>query len=309
MKNTYFKVLTFLISFILILIGGEIITRMLYTSPFIPTDERNLLYQYDKQLGWFPIPNNEQKFRGSQLINVKNNNLGFRDITHKKKRKKRIAFIGDSFVWGYDVEQHQRFTDILQSQLQDWEIINMGISGYGTDQAYLLLQRWFDHFQPDIIFLLYNSDNDLGENTHNKRYGYYKPYFIIDNEQLKLKGVPVPVSMRYYHKKYPLTSKSKLAEFLFRYFQEEETIVKDPTRILMKKIQEFVYSNGSIFYLAFINKGDKDQSCSFCEEEKIEHLFLTNSFKYDSFGNHWTPQGHKFAAEKIYSFLQKSTFD
>lgn len=305
MKKTYFKYITFFISILLLLIGGEIITRALYTSPFIPTDERNLLFKYDRLLGWFPIENEEKEFRRSRLIKVKNNEFGFRDVSHQKKEKKRIAFVGDSFVWGYDVEQDERFTDILQTKLPDWDIINMGISGYGTDQEFILIQKWFDQFQPDIVFLLFTSDNDVGENIYNERYGYYKPYFTIKDDDLQLQGVPVPVSMRYYKKKYPLMSKSKLAEFLFKYNLEEVIRNEDPTILLIKKFKEFVLSKGSIFYLGFVNEAVTGDSCSFCEKEKIDHIFLTNSYKYETFGNHWTPKGHNFAAEKIYNFLKE----
>lgn len=309
MKNLVFSIITLGITIILIFLFGEIMVRI-STSPFVPTDERSLLYQYDQKLGWFPIPNSENEFRGSQKIIVKNNELGFRDGSYVKKEKPRIAFIGDSFVWGYDVEQNERFTEVLQTKLPNWEILNMGVSGYGTDQSFLLLQRWFDYFKPDIIFLVFFNGNDEIENSTNNSYGFYKPYYTVIKNKIRLKGVPVPLSIVHYKKKYPLLFKSKLIEFLTKCTLPKKLNLENPTPFLIKEINKFVLSKGATFHLAFVNKADQDlNQCSFCKTENIENLFLTNPFVYENAGKHWTPEGHRFAAEKLFEFLKKKQPD
>ena len=73
---------------------SEILTRF-YVPSLIKRDERNILYQYDSELGWAPIPCLTSSFEGSRKINVTNNQYGFRDINHGEKLKRRIAFLGD----------------------------------------------------------------------------------------------------------------------------------------------------------------------------------------------------------------------
>jgi len=69
-------------------------------------DERSLAYRYDDQLGWFPKANDELTYTGSRKIHIAHNDRGFRDLDHDaQKTRPRLIFLGDSFVWGYDVEQ------------------------------------------------------------------------------------------------------------------------------------------------------------------------------------------------------------
>ena len=80
-------------------------------------DERNLTYRYDPELGWFPIANSKKGFTGSRTIHIEHNSRGFRDVEHVVGAKPRIIFLGDSFVWGYDVEQSEDcFSGVLPGQ-------------------------------------------------------------------------------------------------------------------------------------------------------------------------------------------------
>src|SRR5215470_14385830 len=121
-KKLLFAACAALLAVGLALAGGEILTRLLWKHRLDPDDERSLSYRYDAELGWFPIPNGSNRFMGSRPITVQHNGDGFRDPPHGPKQKKRIAFVGDSFVWGYDAEQAERFSDKLQARLADWEV-------------------------------------------------------------------------------------------------------------------------------------------------------------------------------------------
>jgi len=120
-----------------------------------------------------------------------------------------MIFLGDSFVWGYDAEQQERFTEKLRANIPGWSIYNLGVSGYGTDQEYLLLRQQYDFYRPQIVFLIFCKDNDDEDNSRNERYGlYYKPYFTVDGAWLKLRGVPVPRSEAYFFSLHNLLVKS-----------------------------------------------------------------------------------------------------
>src|SRR3954465_13566057 len=95
------------------------------------------IYNYDAELGWFPVPNSEVSFTGIPTIKGRHNSMGFRDIEPAATPKPTIAFIGDSFVWGYDAEQNERFTELLREKMPVQKIVNAGVTAYGTDQEYL----------------------------------------------------------------------------------------------------------------------------------------------------------------------------
>ncbi len=127
------------------------------------------IYNYDAELGWFPVPNSDVTFTGIRTIKVRHNSLGLRDIEHDAASKPTIAFIGDSFVWGYDAEQNERFTEVLRAKMPEHRIVNAGVTAYGTDQEYLVLRRLWDRIKPNVVVLMVCIDNDRKENAVNTR--------------------------------------------------------------------------------------------------------------------------------------------
>ena len=302
-KKLTFTFITIIFSLIIIIIGGELLARILI-DPFYVLDEINLTYKYDEELGWFPIENSEKKYNGTRIINVQHNNNGFRDIDHGTKTKKRIAFLGDSFVWGYDVEYGERFTEYLQTSLSDWEIINMGVSGYSNDQELILIKQWFDHFKPDIVFLVI-CDNDWVGNRTNKLYDYYKPYFKYTENKLVKHGIPVGKSLHFFTSKYSNLLKSRLIQGIIQITRPKRVQVEDPTSEIIYEMNSFVKSKGSEFFIAFTDDDGIPEECSYCDSFDIPYLSLANDYRYDANGFHWTPEGNEFVSNKIYEFLEK----
>ncbi|QWG15106.1 SGNH/GDSL hydrolase family protein [Bradyrhizobium sediminis] len=110
---------------------------------------------------------------------VQHNSLGLRDIEFIRDSRTTIMFLGDSFVWGLDAEADQRFSDLLRKRIPGHNIVAAGVSGFGTDQEYLLLQRLWPKIQPAVVVLIFCTQNDRQDNSTNIRYeGYQKPYFV-----------------------------------------------------------------------------------------------------------------------------------
>src|SRR5882672_7751893 len=150
------KLVMLFASLIIAALLGEVSLRLFFSKMLArPDDERSLMYRYDKTLGWFPIANRQAYLFGSRAFGVTNNSEGFRAPEHTVSNKPGILFLGDSFVWGYDVDAAERFTDKLQARHPEWSIHNFGVSGYGTDQEYLLLNQHFGAYKPRIVFLLF----------------------------------------------------------------------------------------------------------------------------------------------------------
>lgn len=47
---------------------------------------------------------------------------------------RRIAFLGDSFTFGWGVEENETFAALLESKLEHTRSYNFGIRGFGVDQ-------------------------------------------------------------------------------------------------------------------------------------------------------------------------------
>ena len=94
----------------------------------------------------------------------------------------RIVLLGDSYTWGYGVPEDGTFASLLARRLPATEVINMGCSGYGTDQELLALEEHGVHFRPDVVIMVVSLPSDFMNNTHAVQYSYPKPYFIIDGD-------------------------------------------------------------------------------------------------------------------------------
>ncbi len=311
-KNRINNTLLLLVTTVFCLLIAEIGIRFIYKDSLdVKKDERNLIYRYDSILGWFPIENSKKSHKGSRFIDVEHNSRGFRDDEHLVSTSPRIVFLGDSFVWGYDVDKSERFTEKLNTALPHWSIYNLGVSGYGTDQEYLLLQQHYNFYKPNIVFLIFCIDNDEGDNTRNKRHGgYYKPYFLINGKDLELRGTPVPKSENYFFVNHDVLAQSILARLIvkayFRFTNPPYLEVENPTYEIISNIYEFSKNKGFRFIVGL--QEETPELELFLTDKKIPYVSLSNPYKYPSHGRHWTPVGHTFVAERIYEFLKKNNY-
>ena len=302
------KIIYVLIIFIFVFCCIELFCRIFKIGQ-IYTDERNSLYEYNEVLGWFPIVNKKTiSSISTNEIKYFNNSLGFRDIEHNynEKDKKRIMFLGDSFCFGYRVKQDKIFVELLREKLKYCEIFNCGVSGYSTDQEFLLLQEYFDIIKPDIVFLLVCMENDIQESQYNMVYEYYKPYFTQDNNVFTLKGIPVPKTWLYYKNNF-FIKRSNFICFLLK------------TYILIKNPVIFTNNTRTIFNIMsamknFLKNNDCDLIIGLTKNNKaVERGFSDNNIKYIVLENsniiendmHWNEKGHKFVSDKIYEFFKQ----
>src|SRR5262245_28262640 len=99
------------------LLVAELVLQWLNPVYLRMHDWNGVGYQHDLELGWSPIANLTTVLSLPRTTTVKNNSLGLRDIEPEHDLRPAILFLGDSFVWGYNVEDSERFTDLLRSEL------------------------------------------------------------------------------------------------------------------------------------------------------------------------------------------------
>lgn len=78
------------------------------------------------------------------------------------KTKQRVLLLGDSQVYSPFLDNDQIFTNLLQQQFPDKEIMNAGVIGYTLDDAVGLLAEKAKYSEPDLIILVTNP-NDIGD--------------------------------------------------------------------------------------------------------------------------------------------------
>ena len=149
-----------------------------------------LLFHPDYYCGSRLLPSTTGVWNEEGHGRVSVNSLGFRgkEIFPKQPNTFRIAVLGDSFVEALQVDEEQTFVSLLEKQLnqsevakdRQFEVINCGVSGYGTAQELLMLQNYVLPLEPDAVLLSVFPENDLWNNSRALAGDETIPYFTID---------------------------------------------------------------------------------------------------------------------------------
>src|SRR6516164_3441198 len=100
------------------------------------------------------------------------NAQGFRDDEDYKYEKpagqRRILVLGDSHTQGYEVHQSATFAKVLERRLRqeglDAQVLNTGISGFGTAEELMFLEHEGMKFHPDVVVLAF-FENDFDDSV------------------------------------------------------------------------------------------------------------------------------------------------
>lgn len=144
---------------------------------------------YDPVLGWTlrPLATSDNGQYRTNADGLRAN----REYSHEPSSDKmRIAVFGDSFTHGEQVNNDETWPHQLGEILDQAEVINFGVSGYGIDQAYLRWHSMGQLYQPDVVILgLVDADVFRVVNVMRPLYLYStgipfsKPRFVWGEER------------------------------------------------------------------------------------------------------------------------------
>ena len=186
-----FLVLGSIAFFLALLVVGELVARSLdSTRPVDPT-ALGTLHRYSETYGWEPRPGIVLRL-DDRVVSI--NEDGHSGRAYPRERdldRPRILMLGDSITFGLDVGDHATFSMLLDVARPDWDVINRGVQGYGTDQELLLLENAGIGYSPDVVVLNFCVANDFVDNSLD-RFLYDgkhpKPYFRIEKGELRLQA-------------------------------------------------------------------------------------------------------------------------
>ncbi len=173
---------------------------------------------FDRELGWKPVPNVMKS--GSIWGTTRpasSNSRGWRDREHpltKPAGTIRAVALGDSFTFGVDVDDGERFTDLLPGLAGSLEVVNLGVAGYGIDQYLRVLETEGLLYQPDVVIMTVCVYNDMTDIGYERIYSWPKPYYLLKNGQLELHKPDYTWEMR-------ARTWSYLVEVMFQRLQNE----------------------------------------------------------------------------------------
>jgi hypothetical protein len=151
--------------------------------------------RYDSLLGWVNMPNRFVPDVYGPGMYVRTNGQGFRENDetppHVPDGWTRAICSGDSFTFGYGVDNDHTWCRLLRSDARRFDTVNMGLGGYGADQSYLAYERDAEGIGHHVnLFAFITLDFLRMQSTDFM--GYPKPMLALENGALAVKGVPVP---------------------------------------------------------------------------------------------------------------------
>jgi hypothetical protein len=187
-RNLKKKFLLMLFGLLFGLVMSEIFLRVIgYSYP--------LFYTTDSDRGFALQPGVEGHYQREGDSYVRINSDGLRDRDHNKAKPAdtvRIAVLGDSFSEAMHVPMEQTFWSLLERKLQECnafpgrkvEVINFGVSGYGTAQELMTLRQKVWDYSPDLVVLAFTTYNDIYDNSRALSRTEEVPYFVYRNGEL-----------------------------------------------------------------------------------------------------------------------------
>lgn len=114
------------------------------------------------------------RFDSSEFsVRIRTNRYGLRGpepAMPKPAGRFRILVLGDSFTFGFPVQDEETFCSLLEARLRARgyavEVVNAGVSSYSPTLHYISLRDAWLAFEPDLVMLWY----DLGDLQDDYRY-------------------------------------------------------------------------------------------------------------------------------------------
>lgn len=319
---------------------GELALRWLQGEP-APQDgpeDGFSFFAHHETLGWDLVPGARDRHHSQEIdVTIRIDRHGLR--SHREIFQERafgvlrVLVIGDSFSFGHGVEIAEAYPAQLEAQLSHTEVVNLAVTGYGTDQQLLRLIDQGLAWQPDFI-LLGLFEGNIFRNARESYLGYPKPRFILDPQgNLVLRNVPVPPRSE---GTLPPRGLARLRLWqlaagrgrdLYEHLGYGESW--EVTAAILKRLSEVSQGGGAELLAVVV---PKDQAIygqglrrrlhlhtlkkldALLARLDIEALDLTSTFAasaaarpseqlYFPMDGHWTAAGHRIAAEAIAQWL------
>jgi lysophospholipase L1-like esterase len=149
---------------------GELALRIAGFSP-IHVNPLNSFHEPHPLVGYRGKPAFSGRFRRSEFdVNIKHDENGFRKQEFQQAMEKsnhRVLIFGDSFTWGWGVDQGKVFTDQMNKWMPGYHIRNFGLNASGTVQQFSIFESFARNIvQPGDTVVLAFVYNDFTDNVN-----------------------------------------------------------------------------------------------------------------------------------------------
>lgn len=150
-------------------------------------------HERDDTVGLTLRPGAEGWYTEEGRAYVKVNSAGMRDAERARAKPPghlRVALLGDSYTEAIQVDREKAYPALLERHLErcrpGTEVLNFGVSGFGTAQQLLTLRAKVWDYAPDLVLLAFFPSNDVVNNSRQLEPDKLRPFFVPHGERLVL---------------------------------------------------------------------------------------------------------------------------
>jgi hypothetical protein len=132
--------------------------------------------KFDKELGWAYLPNSSvvSSFGSDRrMIPSYFDELGTRVRGPGLKydpAAPTVLLVGDSFTMGHGVVFEETFAGRLEAMPNvPYQVVNLGVQAFGTDQSLLMLKRHFKRFNTKVVVYTFIEDHVVRNSNYDRR--------------------------------------------------------------------------------------------------------------------------------------------
>ena len=271
-KNVLYLLIANLVCFLLAFILVEGVFRAAgipYKIKYIPNE--NSFARFDPELGWSYIPDKSAIHKAGNTTKpvhfdengIRVPNPGFQFDYSKPS----ILFIGGSFTMGHGLSYEESFVGKFDALTEvPYQVVNLGVQGYGSDQALLALKKFLTKFNTKIVVYTFIDDHIRRNGSYDRRtlvptakFLATKPQFAL-NSKKKLYPAKQPVLYKDYLHSYVIDFlKMRLGRILglFPPFPEELT------KAIIQEMNNYSNEHGAYFLVLNWRWTDNDYDTLF----------------------------------------------
>ena len=247
--------------------------------------------------------------------------------------KKKIWIFGCSYTHGFSLNDEETYPWLLQKRFPEYEVVNFGVSGYGTIHSLIQFREAFNVGPPpEIAVLAYASFHDLRNTflrTQRKRVAPWnklgllmQPYARLDGDgKLHFHMADVVYS------EFSLMRRFALAHFVemeYDEYEEWRNRSHDVSKMLVKEMAQLAKEHGVRFIVAGISHlserggpwgrvtaGDDTttEMLHFLQKHGISSVDISVDERLEKYNNlphngHPNARANKEYADKLESFLR-----
>ncbi|MEO8225751.1 MAG: SGNH/GDSL hydrolase family protein [Gammaproteobacteria bacterium] len=248
----------------------------------------------------------------------------------------RVLVLGDSFAFGYGVEDDDVVSAVLEDLLNDrrpatgrYEVINLAVSGFGQAEELVTYEARGRAYRPGVVAILY-FENDIGNNAVAELYTETPDGGVTRTDKSYLPGAKLqerlyaiaPIRWLFEHSQAwnlirnrlsVLVQNSLLRKQGLQKFDDATTPALGLTRSLLRQMATEIRADGArVIFVIVPNPAEMHSNFPLTADEVTAlgatlvdgREFLTPADYYPRDG-HWRASGHRKAAEKLLALIDR----